>query len=122
MMSTEVVMPRDLLDQLATLARQSGSRVYLVGGFVRDRLLGREPVDLDLLVEGETGPFLAALERSAGHQPVLFSRHEPATHRVALGEWLVDVSSFPSGGLAAELGRRDFTINALALPLEDPAG
>jgi poly(A) polymerase len=87
---------------------------------VRDRLLGREPVDVDLLVEGDPAPFLSALSQRASFEPVIFSRKEPVTYRVALKDWLVDVSGFPPGALEDELRRRDMTLNALAVPLEQP--
>ena len=116
-MGPEVAMSEELFDDLADLADKSASTVYVVGGYLRDRLLGREPIDLDLLVEGSPEPFLAALSRRASFEPVVFSRREPVTYRVALGEWLIDVSACPPGGLKEAVSRRDFTINALAAPL-----
>lgn len=116
-METELLMSDDLLDDLAELVPPGGPAVHLVGGYLRDRLLGREPVDIDLLVEGAAGPFLTALSRRAGFEPVVFSRREPVTYRVAMGDWLIDVSSCRPGGLDEALARRDFTINALAFPL-----
>jgi len=110
-------MSEDLLEVLADLAHGAGATVYVVGGYLRDRLLGREPVDLDLLVEGSASGFLHALSRRAAFDPVTFSRHEPITHRVAMDDWLIDVMACPPGGLVEELERRDFTINALAAPL-----
>ena len=59
----------------------------------------------------------ARQKRAASFEPVVFSRKEPITYRVAMGEWLVDVSAFPRGELRQALTRRDFTINALAAPL-----
>jgi poly(A) polymerase len=113
-------MSPELLQELAGLAQEAGARVYLVGGYVRDRLLGREPVDLDLLVEGDPAPFVTALSRRASFEPVIFSRQEPATFRIALDDWLVDVAGFPPGHLEDELRRRDLTLNALAVPHEAP--
>jgi tRNA nucleotidyltransferase/poly(A) polymerase len=120
MMAAEAAMSPELIQELAGLAHEAGARVYLVGGYVRDRLLGREPVDLDLLVEGDPARFLTALSQRAAFEPVVFSRKEPVTYRVALKDWLVDVSGFPAGSLEAELRRRDMTLNALAVPLEHP--
>ena len=119
-MGPEVAMSEELFDDLADLATESASTVYVVGGYLRDRLLGREPIDLDLLVEGSPAPFLAALSRRASFEPVVFSRVEPVTYRVALGEWLIDVSACRPGGLKEAVSRRDFTINALAAPLQAP--
>ncbi len=115
-------MSEELLDQIAALASRSSSTVYVVGGYLRDRLLGREPLDLDLLVEGSIAPFLDALSEKAGFEPVVFSRHEPITYRVAMDDWLIDVSACRRGGLDDALRRRDFTINAMASPLAGPHG
>jgi len=113
-------MSDDLLEVLAQLADDAGAAVYVVGGYLRDRLLEREPVDLDLLVEGAPASFLQALSRRADFEPVVFSRKEPITYRVAMADWLIDVSSCRPGGLVEALRRRDFTINALAAPLGRP--
>jgi putative nucleotidyltransferase with HDIG domain len=115
-------MPEALLADLSDLAEGARTTAWIVGGFVRDRLLGREPVDIDLLVEGDPSPFLTSLARKARFTPVIFSRVEPVTWRVAMGDWLIDVTSCPPGGLREAMARRDFTINALAEPLgADPA-
>ncbi len=110
-----------LLRDLASLARDTASRVHVVGGAVRDRLLGREPIDLDLLVEGDPGPFIEAIARSGGSSPAIFSRKEPATYRIVHEGTTIDLSAYPPGRLDAALRRRDFTINALAVGLETAA-
>jgi tRNA nucleotidyltransferase (CCA-adding enzyme) len=106
-----------------------GMEVFLVGGAVRDLLLGRERADLDLVVEGDVGPLAAALgDDVRGH-----ARFGTATVRV--GNLTVDIASaraesYPApgalpevrpAGLAEDLLRRDFTINAMALPLHTEA-
>jgi tRNA nucleotidyltransferase (CCA-adding enzyme) len=106
-------------------AAAAGEDVYLVGGAVRDLLLGRERADLDLVVEGDVRSLAAALgDTVRGHL-----RFGTATIRV--GDLTVDVASaraesYPAPGalpevrpatIADDLGRRDFTINAMALPL-----
>src|SRR5678815_2402400 len=126
MIGPEIAMSEDLLEILAGLARRARAKVYVVGGYLRDRLLDREPVDLDLLVEGSPAPFLHAVSAAARFDPIVFSRREPVTYRVAMNDWLVDISACRAGGLTAALQRRDFTINALAAPLRvtprSPAG
>ena len=111
-----------ILPILAGLAGRSRSTVYLVGGAVRDLLLGRSPVDLDLLVEGKDAPFLDELAKLSGFEPALLSRKEPPTHRISIEGWIIDVSACEPDGLTRELARRDFTVNALAARLSaDPA-
>lgn len=112
--------------ELEAVREAGGDPVYLVGGAVRDLLLGRGRVDIDLVVEGDA----AALARGLGAE---VREHERfATAKVHLNGHEVDVASArsetyphpgalpvvePAATLAEDLGRRDFTINAMAIPL-----
>lgn len=104
----------------------SDELVYLVGGAVRDLLLGRERADVDLVIVGDA----AALATRLGADPVEHERF--ATAKVELDGHEVDVATArtetysepgalpevaPASEIEADLGRRDFTINAMALPL-----
>lgn len=110
-------------------------KTYLVGGAVRDRLLGLEPGDRDWVVVGETQASMEA----AGFKPVgrdfpVFLHPETGEeHALARTErksgrgyrgFVVDAD--PSVTLEEDLGRRDFTINAIAQDTEgrlvDPYG
>ena len=98
-----------------------GLRAFLVGGAVRDVLLGRKTQDLDAAVE-TTGPRLLELARDLAE--VLEGRyvllhHEMGAARVVLPEGpVIDLIAAPDG-IARDLGRRDFTINAMAVSLND---
>jgi tRNA nucleotidyltransferase (CCA-adding enzyme) len=101
--------------------------VYLVGGAVRDLLLGRERADVDLVVAGDA----VELARSLG-EPVVHERFGTATvsldgHPVDLATARAESYERPGalptvrpGTLEEDLARRDFTINAMALPLDGP--
>lgn len=112
--------------ELARVRALASDPVYLVGGAVRDLLLGRGRVDVDLVVEGDAG----ALAERLGADFVAHERF--GTAKVKLDGHEVDVASaraeaYPEPGalpvvragadLAADLRRRDFTINAMAIPL-----
>jgi hypothetical protein len=90
----------------------AGEEAYVVGGTVRDELLGREIVDLDIACEGAA----RAYADTAGGAPFPLS----ATHggwRVALdGGRTVDFTPL-HGTIEDDLATRDFTINAIARPL-----
>jgi len=115
------------LDLVRDAAR--GRPAYLVGGAVRDLLLGESSPDLDIALEEDIGPFVEAL----GGEATQYERFETAS--VVLGEMEVDVArtraeAYPSPGelpdvrpsaLGDDLARRDFTINAMAVPLEAPS-
>jgi tRNA nucleotidyltransferase (CCA-adding enzyme) len=119
----------ELVDSLPAndLLRQVAERApaYLVGGVVRDLLLGIEGADLDVAIEGDPGA-LADLPGFRFERDALF-----LTGRLERGDLKIDVAqtrdeSYPRPGALPEvrpasigddLARRDFTINAMALPL-----
>jgi tRNA nucleotidyltransferase (CCA-adding enzyme) len=103
--------------------------LYLVGGAVRDLLLGLKPDDLDLVFEGD----MAALTELLGGPIRAHQRFGTAT--VELDGFSYDIArarreSYPHpgalpdvepAGLEEDLGRRDFTVNAIALAIGGPA-
>lgn len=123
----------DLAEALASAYPELGAvrdaaiePVYVVGGAVRDLLLGRGRADLDVVVEGDAAGLAARL----GAEPVEHERF--ATAKVVLDGHELDLASArtetyahpgalpevaPAAGIEADLGRRDFTINAMAIPL-----
>jgi tRNA nucleotidyltransferase (CCA-adding enzyme) len=112
------------IDELRAAAR--GQPAYLVGGAVRDLLLGEDRTDLDVAVDGEIAPLAKAL----GGELVEHERFSTAS--VSAGELFVDIArtrqeTYPAPGalpevspapLEQDLARRDFTINAMAVPLD----
>ena len=120
--------PRAVLAALARYPPLPGAdgRVAAVGGFVRDVWLGREPRELDLVIEGDAVQFARAL----GGELVV---HESFGTASASGPgWRVDVAAarterYPAPGglpvverasLEEDLPRRDFTANAIAVTVE----
>jgi tRNA nucleotidyltransferase/poly(A) polymerase len=99
------------------LAREvlAGEEAWVVGGAVRDELLGRELVDLDIAVRDSRKAARAFAKRSGGAPFALSERH--GAWRVALEDGrTVDFTPLP-GGIEDDLATRDFTINAIARPL-----
>lgn len=102
---------------------------YLVGGGVRDLLLGARSVDLDIAVEGDAEAVARALAARLGGEVRAHERFGTAT--VQANGLQVDLAgtrreAYPEpgalpevepAGLGEDLGRRDFTVNALALEL-----
>ncbi|WP_254945003.1 CCA tRNA nucleotidyltransferase [Cyanobium sp. AMD-g] len=91
----------------------------LVGGAVRDGLLGRlaaQP-DLDLVVPGDAMDLARQLGRRYGGTCVVLDQ-ERSIARLVLEGWTIDLARCGGGDLAADLGRRDYTVNAIALPLQ----
>jgi tRNA nucleotidyltransferase/poly(A) polymerase len=107
--------------RLLDVAREElGSREgYLVGGSLRDALLDRDLTDLDLAVAGDAPEFARTLaDRLGGHYVLL--DNERGTARIALDEGLVRIVDVATlrGSIDEDLGLRDFTIDALAVPLD----
>ena len=98
------------------LAQELGHPLYLVGGAVRDALLGRQVEDWDLAVSGAREVAAQLAERTGGRLVALHERGP--TFRVVLDrrhpDYCLDISEL-RGDLAADLAARDVTINALAL-------
>ncbi|MDQ2631816.1 MAG: HD domain-containing protein [Actinomycetota bacterium] len=102
--------------------------VWIVGGAVRDAALGREVKDLDLAVAGDPGATAKRIAAATGDHAFELSA-EFQTWRVASGRsgWQVDVTALRGGDIEADLAERDFTIGAVAVPLQgdgaiDPFG
>ncbi|MBI4340489.1 MAG: CCA tRNA nucleotidyltransferase [Chloroflexi bacterium] len=129
------------VDGATSVAERMGTPLYLVGGGVRDMLMGRAIKDLDLVVEGDTAPFVETLAPKLGGRIALRSQFGTAVLKV--GSLNVDIvmarretyarpGALPAvtpGSIAEDLGRRDFTIHALAVRLHprpysllDPTG
>jgi len=119
----------ELLRRAGRIARRLGYGLYLVGGPVRDLLLGRPSSDVDLMVEGDASTLAQALARELGGEVGTPSHF--GTVKLRLPARVVDVAtarteSYPHPGslpvVAAasaveDLCRRDFGINALAVDL-----
>ncbi len=138
--------PRRVLDALPDATRQvtgavaegaerRGCGVHLVGGPVRDFLLGRPLRDVDLIVEGGDGGLAAQLAAEAAPEGARVVAHGRfGTVRLELGAATLDLATvrresyarpgaLPTvapGRLEDDLRRRDFTVNALAIPLNGP--
>lgn len=122
-----------LAKDLARAVEQAGGRAFLVGGMVRDRLLGRAAEDLDLEVYGLDAEALEALLRTFGkvhlvgqHFAVLHLTTAEGKAEVSLprtesktgpGHRGFAVTADPQLSVQAASRRRDFTVNAM---LEDP--
>jgi len=108
-----------LIKELATLHGRFRNAVYLTGGTVRDLLLGRTPVDIDLTVRRDARDWASDLARMTGGTYVHFG-HDEDTVRVVRHGRTIDFSSFREGAASIDedLRRRDITINSMAVPVQ----
>ena len=91
---------------------------WVVGGAVRDELLGRATIDVDIVVDGDAGAAARAVARAA-RGPVFELSDTFGSWRVIAPDraWQIDLSPLRGGSLHADLALRDFTVNAIAEPL-----
>jgi tRNA nucleotidyltransferase (CCA-adding enzyme) len=113
------------IDLLREATAEQGVPAYLVGGAVRDLLLGRPRADLDVAVEGAVAPLAEAL----GGEMLEHDRFETAAvttdgHEIDIARAREETYERPGAlpevkpaGITQDLARRDFTLNAMAVPL-----
>ncbi len=107
----------------------AGANAWFVGGVVRDRLLGRETADLDIVLDGDPAEGARAVARAGGRAACFALSEEFGSWRVVARDrtWQVDVEPMRGESLTEDLALRDFTVNAIAEPLTggepiDPLG
>ena len=108
----------------------AGREAWIVGGVVRDRLLGRHTSDVDVVIAGDPAEAARAVARAAPGRAACFElSHDYGSWRVVALEsgWQVDLEPLRGGTLEQDLALRDFTVNAIAEPLHggepiDPLG
>lgn len=121
---------KEIIGQCSAIAQAQGVKAYLVGGFVRDLILGVNNLDLDVVIEGDGIKFAEALAVSSSAK---LTRHRRfATATVILGhnlkidvatareEWYPHPACLPQvspGTVRDDLKRRDFSINAMAISI-----
>ena len=123
--------PDSIADELRPLGLPSGEGLYLVGGTVRDILLGRPGFDVDIAVEGDAVVFAEGLGgevtahgrfgtavvvfEDGRHWDIVTTRRESYAAPAALPD-------VEAGTIDDDLARRDFTVNAMAASLGDDFG
>jgi tRNA nucleotidyltransferase/poly(A) polymerase len=120
--SALINLPIPIEKVLAALPEQAP--VFLVGGAVRDILIGRVPHDLDFLLTGDVlaasrraadvlGGAFFILDKERNFARVVFSMPDS-------GQFILDFAPVKDGGLETDLRSRDFTVNAIAMDLRHP--
>jgi tRNA nucleotidyltransferase (CCA-adding enzyme) len=122
-----------MLERAGEAAEHAGVSVYAVGGFVRDLLLGRPNLDIDLVIEGDGIAFARRLGKESGARVKAHERFgtavlvfpdgfklDVATARTEYYEFPTALPTVERSSIKKDLYRRDFTINTLAVRLNAP--
>lgn len=103
------------------LLRHVDGRGVLVGGAVRDLLLGRPPRDADIAIAGAADA-AARFAKAVGGRLVTLGAAPFDVVRVAAGGVVYDFAEIVGATIEEDLARRDFTIGAIAIPLDAKRG
>ena len=129
----ELIIPDSLSDTLREIGEIGGEHVYLVGGSVRDLLLKRTSIDIDIVVEGDAisvakqlqSHWNGTLQIHPQFGTATVSPENPDKPKVdfvtARSETYQKPATLPKvepGTITDDLLRRDFTINALAMSID----
>ncbi len=114
---TRTTGDEDMLRTVTAVVRARGLEGWLVGGTVRDRELGRYSPDVDVAVTGEAAAVAAHVAQIL-RAPWFALSERHGAFRVVVGQAHIDVATVRGEGILADLALRDFTVNAMAVPLE----
>lgn len=111
-----------LFNQLRIISGK-GQQVFLVGGAVRDHLLGRPSNDLDFVVQTGTRRIASDIKKLLNGKMFMLDDARQTARVIifhkALGKLKLDFVTFTGKNLEQDLNNRDFTINAIAIDLND---
>lgn len=119
----------DIINLLRDIVREEGIGTYLVGGYVRDKILGIDNKDIDITVEGNAKRIAELLSNRLGVGIKRTSQF--GTYILFASAYRIDIATarseqYPSpgtlplvepGGILEDLSRRDFTVNSMAVPI-----
>ena len=109
----KITIPLEIKELMEQIQNQS-YHVYLVGGYVRDQILGRENKDYDLCTDMP----LEEIKKLYPKFNIMRENDHRNTGNIRIGNLEVEISSFRGKNLQEDLSERDFTMNAIAADQE----
>lgn len=123
-MSVKKLKPIALTDEIIRICKivsSTGVKGYIVGGFIRDSLLGIKTLDLDLAIVGNTIEISSLLAQKTNGKCITLDK-ERGIYRVISGvnysKIQIDIAAAPMG-IKKDLSNRDFTINSMAIDISN---
>ena len=89
-------------------------KAWLVGGAIRDILLGKQPTDFDIISAENGAEYAQELARHMGGKSVVIGKFPFNIYRVIAKGCTIDVTRLNGSSIEQDLNKRDFTINSLA--------
>jgi len=107
-----------ILKQTIQYFEDKYKQAYLVGGSLRNLLLGEPTIDWDIVTDGDAHGLARGLaDKFGGHYAHMNEKASRVVFKQDMGEIVLDVSPLNGNTIEDDLRRRDFTINAMAVPL-----
>lgn len=110
------------ISEVINLAKETKTDVYIVGGYIRDILLKKKSLDIDLVVSEKAESFAKKLAKKINGKCFIL-HSDLQVYRVAVINnpdlEYIDISLMQGKNIEDDLSRRDFTINALAVKIEN---
>ena len=123
-MSVKKIKPINLTDEIVNICKivsTTGVKSYIVGGFIRDSLLGIKTLDLDLAILGNTLEIGSLLAQKTNGKCIALDKKR-GIYRVISGcdysKIQIDIAAAPLG-IKKDLANRDFTINSIAIDISN---
>ncbi len=115
------ILEDPVLFKLSSLAKEKDIPLFLVGGHIRDLLLGTHKKDYDLILPKEASSFISLIEDTLHLRffKVGKEKLDTITFRIKKKEMSIDIALFQGRTIEEDLERRDFTVNAIAFSLRD---
>lgn len=120
----ELIPKGSIAEQVCVFLQERTVEAYLVGGCVRDWLLGRSSHDIDFAVAGDAVELARRVADRMGGAFVLLDQERCTARVVTRGEdggrhFFIDFAKLQGDGIMADLSKRDFTVNAMAVAVAD---
>jgi tRNA nucleotidyltransferase/poly(A) polymerase len=122
-MSLDSLLSDPILKGLPDLAKDY--RIWLVGGAIRDHLLGHKPLEYDFAVDGDARLLARRFANASGGNYYELDEERDAGRVILIqpdgARRMIDFARIRGADITSDLMARDFSINALAVPINDPS-
>ncbi len=124
----EDILHDPILSKCSNLAKENNVPLFLVGGYIRDLILGRNRNDFqlgrkdyDFTLPREASPFISMIEEAFHLRFFKVGKNEKdtLTYRTTKKDLSIDLTFLQGKNIEEDLQRRDFTMNAIAFSLQD---